>query len=965
MRFTTRAALAAGVLFSAACVSTGTVAEVSPSLRTSAMACEEAAEGRNPDCGVTPAGGALNGERYRVLITTDVPADTDDIQSLVHYLLVSDLFDLEGLISSPPTFSKTREAALALCGSENKTACIKQVIDRYAEDYPNLRTWSANYPAPDILYSLVKEGHETSWEYAGREESEGSRWIVEQAMKDDDRPLYIHVWGAVTNTATALMHHPEIADRIRLIMTGWSNVNKDQEAYDYIRDHFPQVFFVEAEGTMFGVRLPETDQYDNQSLCDTISQKGAMGAYWCENRWDYVDQDFVTMYYMLAGDPENPAGESWGGQYENVAGNRWKDSSDPAFRHYIEALGGEADGVLSSSQWRTARLDHMMSLFERAVQPNPAFVSAAATQTSAGTPQQASTTDATAESGAASTSTSRSLGRTLGVARDLATGIVEDVGANEGNYTETVSEVETGAAADTADEGVAVADGLEQAPARGMYEITLQGTDPGEQFDENFYLHVTFTLPDGSERTVEGFHDGEGLYRARAYAMQTGVWQWQTVSSATELDGQSGQFAVVGSELPGKLQKHIDDPYQFEYGNGDWFVHLGDTAYRWVNFAESDWQAYLEQADQVGFNKLRVWFNHGRYDVQDLFNDARTGLNLSYWQEIDRRLQWAAENYPHIQFQLIPYGEDTGEINRYTRDSLTQLIAREAQARFSALPNVQWCIVNDRELLAGGTPAGDRQVLAASVDQIGRDMANREAWGTLLTSHQARWEGYSFVDASWSDIITLEDLDQVGGDLIRDYRSQSDNDPVINEEDRYEMYRGAEHPDFFFRRLFWGSLLAGGHATYGGLETYVAGSEPGDTTGIIGYYDSASTSLPLKGADQLKYIPRFFEESGLTMVGFAPAQGRVHENSAKAVAAANGSTMLVYLANPSGDAPEWDSPRGTSASVSVTLPDGLSSASLRWYNVRNGEWSVEETLAGQDVTLTTPGGGDWLALIEP
>ncbi|MDO6461947.1 DUF1593 domain-containing protein [Granulosicoccaceae sp. 1_MG-2023] len=1091
MRFSARAILAAGVLLSAACVSTGSVAEISPSLRTSTMACEISAEGLNPDCGVTPSGGALNGERYRVLITTDVPADTDDIQSLVHYLLVSDLFDLQGLISSPPTFNATRELALELCGSEKKTACINRVLDKYAQDYPNLRTWSGNYPAPDILYSLVKEGHETPWEQAGQEETEGSRWIVQQALSDDPRPLYIHVWGTVTNTATALLHHPEIADRIRVIMTGWSNVNKDQAAYDYIRENFPQVFFIEAEGTMFGVRLPETDDYDNESLCETISQKGAMGAYWCENRWDYVDQDFVTMYYMLAGDPENPAGESWGGTYENVGGNRWKDSSDPAYRAYIDVLGREADGVLSSSQWRTARLDHLMSLFERTVQSNPeaGAVSAAtgdssaepeqgaavseesadagvsgdeagddsvlqteteattdtatdttvtetATETDGVTEVETDTAEASAGVGAATASAGLggvSLGRALGTARVLSGELVDQVRSSEADYTETPSDLESGAGLDeeplsgaaTADpaenadasgaeaeetESVSVGSETEtetetpetetetetetadetsepvtvesgaptgesgsasevsadaQVAARDMFEISLQGSDPGETFDADFSLQVTFTLPDGTQRQVDGFRDGDGLYRARAYAAQTGLWRWESASSESELDGKSGAFEVISSDLPGKLRKHVADPYQFQYDNGDWFLHLGDTAYRWVNFAEADWQEYLEQADQVGFNKLRVWFNHGRYDVQALFNDDRTGLNLDYWQEIDRRLQWASANYPHIQFQLIPYGEDSDEINRYEWDELTQQVAREAQARFSALPNVQWCIVNDRELLASGTPAGDRQVLASSVDRIGSDMAAREAWGTLLTSHQARWEGYSFVDADWSDIITLEDLDQVGGDLIRDYRSRSDADPVINEEDRYELYRGAEHPDYFFRRLFWGSLLAGGHATYGGLETYVAGSEAGDTNGIIGYYDSASTSVPLKGADQLRYIPQFFEQSGLTLVGFAPAQSQVHADSRDAVAASKGTTMLVYVANPDGDSPEWDAPRSDSAAVSVTLPDGLSSANLRWYNVRSGEWGGETTLSGEDVTLTTPGGGDWLALITP
>ena len=49
-----------------------------------------------------PNKGALYGTRYRVIVTTDIGgSDPDDFQSMVHYLLYSDLFDTEGLISSP------------------------------------------------------------------------------------------------------------------------------------------------------------------------------------------------------------------------------------------------------------------------------------------------------------------------------------------------------------------------------------------------------------------------------------------------------------------------------------------------------------------------------------------------------------------------------------------------------------------------------------------------------------------------------------------------------------------------------------------------------------------------------------------------------------------------------------------------------------------------------------------------
>ena len=49
-----------------------------------------------------PKGGALAGNRYRVVVSTDIGGtDPDDFQSMVHFLVYADCFDIEGLISSP------------------------------------------------------------------------------------------------------------------------------------------------------------------------------------------------------------------------------------------------------------------------------------------------------------------------------------------------------------------------------------------------------------------------------------------------------------------------------------------------------------------------------------------------------------------------------------------------------------------------------------------------------------------------------------------------------------------------------------------------------------------------------------------------------------------------------------------------------------------------------------------------
>jgi len=53
-----------------------------------------------------PLGGALAGERFRVIISTDIGgSDPDDFQSMVHYLVYADVFDTEGLIASPPNLA--------------------------------------------------------------------------------------------------------------------------------------------------------------------------------------------------------------------------------------------------------------------------------------------------------------------------------------------------------------------------------------------------------------------------------------------------------------------------------------------------------------------------------------------------------------------------------------------------------------------------------------------------------------------------------------------------------------------------------------------------------------------------------------------------------------------------------------------------------------------------------------------
>ena len=495
---------------------------------------------------------------------------------------------------------------------------------------------------------------------------------------------------------------------------------------------------------------------------------------------------------------------------------------------------------------------------------------------------------------------------------------------------------------------------------RGYFELSLESTAQiGNPFTD-VELKVVFERPNGSEVPVEGFYDGQRIFRARAYCDTVGRWRWRCSSNVKDLDGRRGEFEVRASSLPGKLRLHGQDPRQFAYDNGQWFLHIGDTGYRYVTQTEPKWRQYIDQAAKMGATKIRTWFCQARSDVQVLFSEGRSRLNLSYWQEIDKRLIYAFEKHPEIIFELIPYGEDTEELRRYeTGDEGAKLIARYAQARFSALPNVYWCISNDREIVTDGKLTG-RRVLRQTIDKIGKDMAAAEPWGTLITNHQSRFKGYDFVDAPWSDIITLEDLDQVDGGLFREYYDKRPA-PMVLDEDRYEHWRNPKHDRYFFRRLMWASLLSGGHATYGGLRTY----EPYDekVSGVQGYFDAIADGRLERGADDFVHIHKFFADAGLTLVNMKPGDAIVGGEPERFKCIHDDNTYIIYLANPDGSKPEQADVSGGTASVTIQLPKQEFGA--RWFNPRTGEWTGGGLLGGGEQELASPAEGDWILLLTP
>ena len=215
--------------------------------------------------------GALAGNRHRVIVSSDIGGtDPDDFQSMVQLLLYADVFDIEGIVSSP--YGQGRR--------EN----ILQVIAAYEHDYPNLRTYSSKYPAADALREISKQGSLESAGVSGIvKPSDGSNWIIQCARRNDPRPLYLLVWGGIDDLAQALHDAPDILPKLRVYFIGGPNKMWSVNAYNYVEQNHPNLRMIEANATYRGWFTggnQEGDWGNKQFVAAHVAGHGALG----ENR---------------------------------------------------------------------------------------------------------------------------------------------------------------------------------------------------------------------------------------------------------------------------------------------------------------------------------------------------------------------------------------------------------------------------------------------------------------------------------------------------------------------------------------------------------------------------------------------------------------------------------------------------------------------------------------------------------
>lgn len=237
-------------------------------------------------------------KKIRLIINTDAKNEADDQYAIVHAMLTP-RFDIKGIIGAH--FGNTRSNN----SMQESYDEVKKVLSIMKE--------SENY-------SIFKGAKEALPDESTVIESEGADFIIEEALKEDEQPLYVAFLGPITDLAIAYMKEPEIANRLTAVWIGGGAMPHGGFEFNLMND-------IHAANVVFDSEIPlwvvPEDSYKliRVSLAELLVKVkpfGDIGNYLYQQLVDF-NYDFVNKYAPIAiengADPKDlqkwPKGEMW------------------------------------------------------------------------------------------------------------------------------------------------------------------------------------------------------------------------------------------------------------------------------------------------------------------------------------------------------------------------------------------------------------------------------------------------------------------------------------------------------------------------------------------------------------------------------------------------------------------------------------------------------------------------------
>lgn len=371
-----------------------------------------------------------------------------------------------------------------------------------------------------------------------------------------------------------------------------------------------------------------------------------------------------------------------------------------------------------------------------------------------------------------------------------------------------------------------------------IFEKSFKGRSDGNPFCD--YNIVAEFKSKYEQITVDGFYDGDGVYKVRFMPSYEGEYSYTVYGSFSDRK-HMGKFNV----LPAREGNHgpvgVAGKYHFAYADGTPIYPLGTTCYVWTHQSDEIISKTLKTLKKSPFNKIRfcIFPKHYDYNLGEprsypyigspMDSSALTKDNFYAYGADSKGNNWDftmfnTEHFKHIEKcikRLMDMGIEADIIlfhpyDRWGFSKMTrkqdELYIKYAVARFASFRNVWWSIANEYDIL--GKSVDDWEFIADTLVKSDKYSHLRSIHNCIgFYDHTRPWITHCSIQRQ--DIYrTVEYTDE--------WRKQYGK-PIVLDEIAYEgniQHGWGNISAKELTRRFWEAAVRGGYAGHG--ETYLS-----------------------------------------------------------------------------------------------------------------------------------------------
>ena len=394
-----------------------------------------------------------------------------------------------------------------------------------------------------------------------------------------------------------------------------------------------------------------------------------------------------------------------------------------------------------------------------------------------------------------------------------------------------------------------------------------------------------FTAPDGQEKKLLAFWDGDGTWVVRFAPTMTGTWKYKTAATDNNPDFiQEGTVECIPYSGNLAMYKHgflkVSDTKDYlEHADQTPFFWLGDTHWTFVTeekFDASNCPEYESQFKACVDHRVAQKFTVYQCNFRDGIGTGGFGRSIDLMQDTPEGFVPNLEEFKNNVDPKMKYLADCGlliavgyawgydmaknSVRRY------KSLAKYTAARYGAYP-VAWTLAGE---LPGYGDGKEKNVRDWGI--VARECEKWNAYNNLQSVHLACDRPFPDIyrNESWFDFAMSQaghgDYD-MGQSMYARFRDTYRGYPILESEGAYEGATSGEYtsriiPAAMMRRLAYLIMQSGGCGyTYGCNGVWELQWEAG--VGGIGWGDMAWwDGLKLPGANQLTIFRDFYESVG-------------------------------------------------------------------------------------------------------